>query len=237
MRYSVRCLAVLAIAILIPGLAAAQTEFGKLTGTVTDQSGAVLPGVSVTVTSVERATTRSTVTNSAGGYVFASLVPGNYDLTVELAGFSTKQTRTHVSVGATVDVNFQMAVGAQTEVVTVLGESAAQINTSTQDISTTINQTQIRELPTITRNVYDLVPCRQRVGRARRRWRGVERAAPATTSTASAPRAPTSCSTDRRTTTSSIPRSVSRSRSTPSRSSAWSPATSRRSTAARPAAS
>ena len=157
MRNSVRCAALLAIAFLIPGLAAAQTEFGKLTGTVTDQSGAVLPGVSVTVKSVERATTRSSVTNAAGGYVFASLVPGNYELTVELAGFSTRQARTTVSVGATVDLNFQMAVGAQSEVVTVLGESAAQINTSTQDISTTVNESQIREMPTITRNVYDLV--------------------------------------------------------------------------------
>ena len=54
-------------------------------------------------------------------------------------------------------VNLQMAVGAQTEVITVVGETAAAINTSTQDIATTVSQTQIRELPTITRNPYDLV--------------------------------------------------------------------------------
>jgi outer membrane receptor protein involved in Fe transport len=157
MRFSVRCLALLAIALLIPALAAAQTESGKVTGTVTDQSGAVLPGVTVNLKSVERATTRSTVTNAQGEYVFASLVPGNYEVTAELSGFSTKQTRTTVSVGATVNVNVQMTVGAQTEVITVVGETAAAINTSTQDIATTVSETQIRELPTVTRNPYDLV--------------------------------------------------------------------------------
>ena len=157
MRLSIRCLAVLAIALMIPALVAAQTESGKVSGTVTDQSGAVLPGVTVNLKSVERATTRSTVTNGQGEYVFASLVPGNYEITAELSGFSTQQTRTNVPVGATVAVNVQMAVGAQTEVITVVGETAATINTSTQDIATTVNETQIRELPTITRNPYDLV--------------------------------------------------------------------------------
>jgi outer membrane receptor protein involved in Fe transport len=157
MRFSIRCLAVLAIALMIPALAAAQTESGKLSGTVTDQSGAVLPGVTVNLKSVGRATTRSTVTNAQGEYVFAGLVPGVYEVTAELSGFSTHQTKTNVPVGATVNVNVQMAVGAQSEVITVVGETAAAINTSTQDIATTVTETQIRELPTLTRNVYDLV--------------------------------------------------------------------------------
>jgi outer membrane receptor protein involved in Fe transport len=157
MRFSVRCLAVLAIALVIPALVAAQTESGKISGSVTDQSGAVLPGVTVNLKSVDRASMRSTVTNAQGEYVFASLVPGTYEVTAELAGFSTQQTRTTVPVGATVAVNVQMAVGAQTEVITVVGETAAAINTSTQDIATTVTQTQIRELPTLTRNPYDLV--------------------------------------------------------------------------------
>ena len=156
MRLKMRHLAALALVFLIPALATAQ-ESGKVAGTVTDQSGAVLPGVNVTLKSVERATVRSTVTNAQGEYVFASIVPGNYEITAELSGFSKKQTRTTVAVGATVAINVQMAVGQQSEVVTVVGESAAAINTSTQDIATTVNETQIRELPTITRNPYDLV--------------------------------------------------------------------------------
>ena len=136
MRLSFRWLAALAIVVLIPALAAAQTESGKISGTVTDQSGAVLPGVNVTAKSVERATTRSTVTNAQGEYVFAGLVPGQYEVTAELSGFATKQTKTTVAVGATVAVNIGMSVGQQTEVVTVVGETAAAINTSTQDIAT-----------------------------------------------------------------------------------------------------
>ena len=199
MRLSIRCLAVLAIMLLIPALGAAQTESGKVTGTVTDQSGAVLPGVTVNLKSVERATTRSTVTNAQGEYVFASLVPGNYEVTAELSGFSTKQTRTLVPVGATVAVNVQMAVGAQTEVITVVGETAAAINTSTQDIATTVSETQIRELPTITRNAYDLV---QLSGQAAGRQR-VEPGDGLRDQRRRARPARTSCSTARPTTTSS----------------------------------
>jgi outer membrane receptor protein involved in Fe transport len=157
MRLSVRWLAALAIVVLIPTLAAAQTETGKITGTVTDQSGAVLPGVNVTAKSVERNTVRSTVSNAQGEYVFASLLPGVYEVTAELSGFATKQTRTTVAVGSTVALNVGMSVGQQTEVVTVVGETAAAINTSTQDIATVVSETQIRELPTLTRNPYDLV--------------------------------------------------------------------------------
>jgi len=63
MRLSFRWLAALAILLLIPALGAAQTESGKISGTVTDQSGAVLPGVNVTLKSVERASMCFTVTN------------------------------------------------------------------------------------------------------------------------------------------------------------------------------
>ena len=233
MRSSVRCLAVLAIALVIPALVAAQTESGKVTGTVTDQSGAVLPGVTVNLKSVERATTRSTVTNADGEYVFASLVPGTYEITAELPGFSTKQIRTTVPVGATVAVNVQMQVGTQTEVITVVGETAAAINTSTQDIATTVNETQIRELPTI---YPQPVRSRAAVGAGGQRPQ-LRAAGPATRSTASGRRAPTSCSTARPTTTSSEPASDRTCRWTRSRSSRSSPRTSRRSSGAPPAGS
>jgi outer membrane receptor protein involved in Fe transport len=124
---------------------------------VTDQSGAILPGVTVTLKSVGRATTRTTVTDAKGIYVFAGLVPGPYEITSELTGFSSKQAKATVAVGATVAVDIALAMGAQSEVITVLGESTAAINTTTQDIQTVVGETQIRELPSITRNPYDFV--------------------------------------------------------------------------------
>ncbi len=158
MRTGLRGLALLVgLFVLVPAAVWPQTETGRITGVVTDQSGGVLPGVNVTLRSVERGTTRTTVTDSKGAYVFASLVPGNYEVTPQLTGFSGRPARTNVAVGSTAEVSLQMAVGGQTEEVTVVGEATAPINTTTQDIQTVVRQQQIAELPTITRNPYDLV--------------------------------------------------------------------------------
>ena len=147
----------LGFSLLLPALALAQTESGKVIGTVRDPSGAVLPGAAVTLLSVERAASRRTATDAGGGYVFAGLVPGTYEVTAELSGFVARKLRTTVPVGATVEVNLTLALGTQTEVITVVGEAVAAVNTSTQDIATTVTETQIQELPLITRNPYDLV--------------------------------------------------------------------------------
>jgi outer membrane receptor protein involved in Fe transport len=142
----------------LPVLAFAQTESGKITGSVTDQSGGVLPGASVTLKNVNTNATRSAVSDAGGNFTFSNLLPGPFELTVELAGFTTKQYKTTVSVGATVRVDARLEVGQQTEVVTVVaGAEGVQPNVETQDIASTITERQIRELPTVTRNPYDLV--------------------------------------------------------------------------------
>jgi outer membrane receptor protein involved in Fe transport len=143
--------------LLAPGLVLAQTESGKIRGTVRDPSGAVLSGAAVTLVSVERATARATVTDESGAYVFAGLVPGRYEVTADLSGFAPAKLRASVSVGATVEVDLTLALATQAEVLTVVGEAVAAVNTSTQDIATTVTETQIKELPLITRNPYDLV--------------------------------------------------------------------------------
>ena len=143
----------------------AKTESGKITGTVTDQSGAVLPGVSVTLKSVERASTRSTVTNAQGEYVFAGLVPGNYEVTADLSGFSKKQTRTNVVVGS-----YRRRERADGRRPAERGRDRRRRDAGgdqhlDEDIATTVNERQIRELPTITRNAYDLVSLAGQVAR------------------------------------------------------------------------
>ena len=143
--------------LLVPALALAQTEAGKIVGTVRDPSNAVLPGVTVTLVSVERATVRTTVTDAAGIYVFAGLVPGGYEVSAELSGFVPGKGQAAVPVGATVTLDLTLTLGAQAETITVTAESMAAINTSTQDISTTVTGIQIQQLPVITRNPYDLV--------------------------------------------------------------------------------
>jgi hypothetical protein len=81
---------VLALAVLgfvVAPSARAQTTTGRISGTVSDASGAVLPGVTVTVTEATTAFTKSGVTDSRGGYVFVDMPRGTYNVAAELTGF------------------------------------------------------------------------------------------------------------------------------------------------------
>jgi outer membrane receptor protein involved in Fe transport len=133
----------------------AQTETGRITGHVTDDQGAVLPGVTVTATAVATSVARATTTDETGNYVFANVLPADYEIKVELAGFRTAVAKTTVGVGATVSIDVKMPVGGVEEVVQVsAGEPL--INVKTQEVAQSISQVQLRELPTITRNPYAL---------------------------------------------------------------------------------
>src|SRR5215472_823345 len=75
---------------LFAGLSYGQQSTGEITGTVTDSTGAVVAGAKVTLNNPATDTNRSTVTNSSGIYDLPSLVPGTYNLKVEMSGFSTQ---------------------------------------------------------------------------------------------------------------------------------------------------
>jgi len=157
-RWRWASVAVLLALATVPAAVFAQTETGRITGTITDQSGAVLPGASVTLKSLSTGATRSAVTDATGGYTVAALLPGPYEVTVSLSGFSTKQTKATLTVGATLTVDARLAVGTQSEVVTVVGSTEGiVVNTSNQEVATTVVESQLRELPTLTRNAYDFV--------------------------------------------------------------------------------
>src|SRR5687767_3601358 len=154
MRFHAMLLAMVGLLMAVP--AWAQTETGRVSGVVTDTSGGVLPGASVTLKNVGAGTTRDTVTDGNGAYLFANVAPTTYELTVALQGFRSWSTKIVVPVGAAANVNARLDVGGLTEVVNVVAGSEL-VNTVTAEVATTINEAQIRELPTITRNVYDLV--------------------------------------------------------------------------------
>jgi hypothetical protein len=156
MRSLTRSIAAVVL-LLVPSLARAQAESGKVIGMVRDESAAALPGAAVRLESLARAASRTTVTNLRGGYVFAGLVPGPYELTVELSGFATTRVSTAVPVGTTVELDVTLPIGERAEVLSVVSEVVAAVNTSTQDIATTVTEMQIKELPLITRDPYDLV--------------------------------------------------------------------------------
>ena len=146
----------LAALLLSASTAVAQTETGRITGVVSDATGAVLPGATVTARSTGTGALRTVQTDESGQYVFANLQPGPYEVTSELSSFRTQQAKVAVTVGANVNVDFKLELSGTSEVVNVAAERPA-INTVNSEVSTTITEMQIRELPTITRNVYDLV--------------------------------------------------------------------------------
>jgi hypothetical protein len=136
---------------------ALQTETGKIVGTVTDPSGAVIANAKVQIERVDTDAQRKTETDGAGNFVVANLPPGIYEVRVEAPGFATKVVKTQVTVGSSISVNILLDIGNTSTIVNVYSYEGPRVETESQELSTVVNDKQIHELPTITRNPYDLV--------------------------------------------------------------------------------
>ncbi|HEX2834223.1 MAG TPA: TonB-dependent receptor [Thermoanaerobaculia bacterium] len=144
---------VLLITLVSPLLAFAQARLtgSDLQGTVQDDSGAVLPGVTVTATNVATNQARTAITEANGRYYIAALSSGLYTVTAELSGFAP-QTRKDVrlQLGQRVDLDFTMRVGTSESI--VVSATAPVVDTTQADVSTVVSQEQIDNLPTNGRN-------------------------------------------------------------------------------------
>jgi len=120
-RYWLWTLVVFTVLTLVaPSLLAQSAGTGALTGTVRDNSGAVIPGVTVTLTSTDTNQTRSAITSEDGSYRFSLLPPGTYGVKFMLPGFKTSEVSSViVRVTDTVVLDRALEVGAQSEQVTV----------------------------------------------------------------------------------------------------------------------
>src|SRR5687768_17280087 len=106
---------------------------GAINGRVTDASDAVMPGVTVTITSPSQMGTRTAVTDSDGTYRFTAVTPGDYVVLFELPGFSTVRNEgIRVSLGFTATVNAELTVASLQESVTVTGQSPVVDTSATQ---------------------------------------------------------------------------------------------------------
>jgi iron complex outermembrane recepter protein len=114
-KFVILCLLLLAL----PAAALAQT--GRITGVITDQSGAVLPGVTVNIKAEATGATNSTVSDSLGHYAFADVAPGNYELSFELPGFSVQTSKIVVQAGQPFNQDAKLQVGGQSEQIQVTG--------------------------------------------------------------------------------------------------------------------
>src|SRR5262245_45348686 len=138
--------------------AQAQTETGQISGKVTDQNGALVSNASVTIKSTSTGATRTAATSAEGFFIVTSLQPGVYDVTVKAQGFGDKVTQVNVTVGAKVSVDVSLAVSQiAAGVVEVVATGGIEVNTTHQELSSVVSGKQITELPTLTRNPYDLV--------------------------------------------------------------------------------
>jgi hypothetical protein len=140
-----------------PGLvfAQAQAANGNIEGIVRDSTGAPLPGVSVTVTNTDTGAARTSMTNSDGVYRAVLLSLGRYKVVAELQGFKTfEQQGVTLSAGQTVLINVELSVGSVSETVTVTNESPVA-QPGKIDLGRTIGETEIKNLPLVSRNPYN----------------------------------------------------------------------------------
>ena len=135
----------------------AQVATGSIVGTVVDSSGQLVPGAQVTVREVNRNTTTTLVTDAAGVYTAPFLVPGTYEVAVELQGFKSWIRRAIVlQVNDRVRIDAKLEVGTVTESTTVMAESPL-VRTDSSEVGTVIEERAIKELPLNGRNFAALV--------------------------------------------------------------------------------
>src|SRR5947208_2493927 len=131
----------------VPLTARAQATTGTISGTVTDESKAVLPGVTVVVRNTETGATRALTTDARGGFRALNLPPGIYTATAELQGFTAaRRDNLTVEIGRDVAADFSLKVGTLTEQVTVQG-AATNVELSSAVAGGVVTTTQIAELP------------------------------------------------------------------------------------------
>ena len=147
--------AVLLLGLCVP--AAAQGTLGRLAGTVLDASGGVLPGATVTITSLETNQVQVGVTSETGAFLFPQLPVGTYKVNVELQGFKTATfPAVVINVGQEYSLTAKLEIGAVTE--TVVVEASSQlVQTTTPEVSRTVVQQQILQLPLVNRDMTNLI--------------------------------------------------------------------------------
>src|SRR6266568_5122010 len=150
-------LATILLALCLP-LASRAQDTGYIGGTVTDKSGAAVVGAEVVITNAAGSLTRATTTNADGAYVLAALPGDTYNLAVTAKGFqkfTAQKIVLNVAEKARIDV--PLTVGSINEEVVVTGESVAQVETTSSDLTSTITGKQIDQLVLNGRNFTQLV--------------------------------------------------------------------------------
>ncbi|MCX6538930.1 MAG: carboxypeptidase-like regulatory domain-containing protein [Acidobacteria bacterium] len=157
-RFS-RMAAVVGILLLVvtQGTVSAQTTLGRLAGTVMDASGGVLPGATVTMTNTQTNQAQTTVTGATGAFLFPQLQASTYKVVIELQGFKTATyPSTAINVNQESSLTARLEIGGLSETVIVEGTSQ-QVQTTTPEITRTVLQQQLLQLPVVNRDMTNLI--------------------------------------------------------------------------------
>src|SRR6266581_2568252 len=138
-------------------VAMGQTETATVSGLITDETGAVVPGAEVKLQSVERGTVATATTNDAGIYVFAGVQPGQYQITVHKPGFKQVDLLGMiVNIQDHIEQNFRLQIGSVAESVTV-NANDLKINTTDATVCTIVDQTYVKNMPLNGRSFQSLI--------------------------------------------------------------------------------
>ena len=146
------------LCLLLSTYTMAQTSNATLGGTVSDTTGALIPGVTITATNTATGIVSTVLSNEAGAYQFASLQTGTYRLTAQLPGFQT-QTYNSVLLGVSqqVRLNFTLQVSSVATAVEVTAAADTLIATTSASVGSVLPEYKLQDLPLSARNVLDLV--------------------------------------------------------------------------------
>src|SRR5215468_5465559 len=156
----IRIMRVASLALLVALLSSvASAQFkASIQGTVTDSTGAVISGAKVTLANKETGRKSEATASGDGFYRFSALAPGAYKLSVERDGFKKKELENiTVSAEGVTGVDVVMETGVVTETVTISGESAAAIEKENANVARAISNLEIRQLPQVGRDPYELL--------------------------------------------------------------------------------
>lgn len=141
----------------------AQLTTGTVQGTVRDEQNSVVPGVAITVRNVETGVSRSVMTDAAGRYVAPNLDLGSYEIRSEMTGFQTAvRSGLTLTLGAVLQVDLTLRVGAVSEQVEVTGE-APLVETTQSSVAALVSGNQISDLPLNTRSYTELATLQEGV--------------------------------------------------------------------------
>src|SRR6185503_11397716 len=135
----------------------AQSGNARISGTIDDPTGAVLPGVSVTATNTATGVVTSTVSNEAGAYNFPSLLPGPYKIAAELPGFQMKVYEVQIGNTQELRLNIRLTVGALATGVDVTVPVDSLLATSSASVGSVLSEQRMQSLPIIGNNVLGLL--------------------------------------------------------------------------------